>query len=389
MYITPKIIDKEDGSYIVKYRVPEECKCEVEVAMVEEGKEIPIRGAKHVSSFVAKGNAKTSNEFDGPITANYLTSQLQEISKFLDSSRDNIEIRNKPINEDVNELLKVMNSLKSLEDRRDEINLTLDRIDEVLRTYEKVYDKKKEAEGKKCHKLMEESKTIAHVATRVEKEITVPKSNEAVKTKERIKKFEDSMKEAQMGLKKESFYYYDTGVEASFERIDEVKEKIKTYKETLQKFIYYEEMFKFTESETNGSAKIIDTIETEVNWMYKLWEHIKKCQDRFDEYMQLKWNDMDINEMEEQVKKMRTGLQPIKIADRKCNTFVGISEEIKRWGIFIPMIADLKHESMTTPDNRHWTKVCDTLKQSFAVDNSLELKKLWNLRIFDYKDTIE
>ena len=93
--------------------------------------------------------------------------------------------------------------------------------------------------------------------------------------------------------------------------------------------------------------------------------------DRFDEYMELKWNDMDINEMEDQVKKMRTGLQPIKVNDRKCNAFVGVSEEIKRWGIFIPMIADLKHDSMTTPDNRHWTKVCDTLKQNFAVDNSL------------------
>jgi len=30
--------------------------------------------------------------------------------------------------------------------------------------------------------------------------------------------------------------------------------------------------------------------------------------------------------MEDEIKKMRTGLQPIKIADRRCNTFIGISE---------------------------------------------------------------
>lgn len=29
--------------------------------------------------------------------------------------------------------------------------------------------------------------------------------------------------------------------------------------------------------------------------------------------------------MEDLVKKMRQGLQPIKIADRKCNTFLGIT----------------------------------------------------------------
>ena len=86
---------------------------------------------------------------------------------------------------------------------------------------------------------------------------------------------------------------------------------------------------------------------------------------------------------------MRTGLNPIKVQDRKCNTFTGIAEEIKRWGIFIPLISDMKHDSMNTPDGRHWKKVKDTLKQEFTVDDNLELKLLWLLRLFDYKDTIE
>lgn len=30
--------------------------------------------------------------------------------------------------------------------------------------------------------------------------------------------------------------------------------------------------------------------------------------------------------MEDSVKKMRQGLNPIKIADKKCNTFTGITE---------------------------------------------------------------
>lgn len=36
-----------------------------------------------------------------------------------------------------------MTSLKNLEDRKDEIVLTLDRIEEVLKTFDKKYDKKK------------------------------------------------------------------------------------------------------------------------------------------------------------------------------------------------------------------------------------------------------
>jgi hypothetical protein len=42
------------------------------------------------------------NEFDGAIMNNYVTSQIHEISKFLEGAKDTIEIRNKNITEDVN-----------------------------------------------------------------------------------------------------------------------------------------------------------------------------------------------------------------------------------------------------------------------------------------------
>jgi hypothetical protein len=167
--IKPKIIDNEDGTYTVRYKVPEECKCEIKITYKEDNKEENIRGHRFVSSFVAKGNAKLTNEFDGTLMNNHVTSILHEIAKFLEHTKENIEIRNKPITEDVNELLKVMMSLKDLEERRDEIFLSMERIEEVLKTFEKKHDKKKEAEMKKSLKLIEDTKTINHIATRVEK----------------------------------------------------------------------------------------------------------------------------------------------------------------------------------------------------------------------------
>ena len=43
---------------------------------------------------------------------------------------------------------------------------------------------------------------------------------------------------------------------------------------------------------------------------------------------------------------------------------------------------------MFTSDGRHWKKVKDTLKQEFTVGDSLALSLLWNLRLYDYKDTL-
>ena len=50
-YIPAKITDHEDGTYLVKYKAPEECKCEVSINFVEEGKAEPIRGATYITSF--------------------------------------------------------------------------------------------------------------------------------------------------------------------------------------------------------------------------------------------------------------------------------------------------------------------------------------------------
>lgn len=65
---------------------------------------------------------------------NYLTSNLNELGRFMETSRDTIEIRNKNLNENVKELLKVMNSLKDIDEKKEDYALTLDRVEQVIKT---------------------------------------------------------------------------------------------------------------------------------------------------------------------------------------------------------------------------------------------------------------
>ena len=71
----------------------------------------------------------------------------------------------------------------------------------------------KEGDIKKCKKLQEEWKNLSKIAIAVKKDIQGPVKTESDKTKDRIKKFEEiTLKEYLMGLKKESFFSYKTGV---------------------------------------------------------------------------------------------------------------------------------------------------------------------------------
>lgn len=130
-------------------------------------------------------------------------------------------------------------------------------------------------------------------------------------------------------------------------------------------------------------------IENEVGWMEKLWLHIKNCQDKFDKYLKLKWNDINTNDIEDEVKKLRQGLQPIKISDRKCGAFVGISSDIKNWGTFVPMVTDLKDPSMEVKEDRHWIKVKDAVKRDFGKLSELDLKQIWELKLFEIREQID
>lgn len=93
--------------------------------------------------------------------------------------------------------------------------------------------------------------------------------------------------------------------------------------------------------------------------------------------------------MEDEIKKLKKGLLDQKSIDRRASAFLGINEELKRWSTFLPLLGELKDPSMDVEDGRHWRKLKDIVKQDFEVDDNLELKTVWDLKLFDFKDGIE
>jgi len=75
------------------------------------------------------------------------------------------------------------------------------------------------------------------MAQAVKKDIQNPVKAESDKTKDNIKKFEEiTLKEYANGLKKESFFQYKTGIQESFKRIGEVKQKVDEFEEQSKQY---------------------------------------------------------------------------------------------------------------------------------------------------------
>ena len=227
------------------------------------------------------------------------------------------------------------------------------------------------------------------MAQAVKKDIQNPVKAESDKTKDNIKKFEEiTLKEYANGLKKESFFQYKTGIQESFKRIGEVKQKVDEFEEQSKQYEDFAQMFEFPDA-VIGSKKLMEQIRIDVNSVEKLWQRIEISEKVMDEFKKMKWGDINSMDMEDDIKKLRKALTDLRGIDKRSNAFVGINDELKKWATFLPLLGELKDPSMTTEDRRHWKKLKDLVKKEFEVTPTLELEVIWDLKLFDFKDGIE
>jgi len=71
--------------------------------------------------------------------------------------------------------------------------------------------------------------------------------------------------------------------------------------------------------------------------------------------MEAKWVETSPFEMEDEVKTVFKILKEMRV-DKRCNAYIGIQEDIKRWLVFLPLIAELRDPAMR---DRHWKAIKD------------------------------
>lgn len=131
--------------------------------------------------------------------------------------------------------------------------------------------------------------------------------------------------------------------------------------------------------------KDIEAIKITVDNMKVLWDHIDLCQAAFERFNSNKWIETQPFEMEDEVKKLMKTLKDMKV-DKKANAYAGILEEIKKWLVFLPLIAELADPAMR---DRHWDDLKRKVGQQFTIDENLLLKDINELNLGKYQEDVE
>lgn len=374
--------DKDNGSYEVKYQVEEECEVKIEIFFQDDkGKMVPLRGSPYKASFSAKSAAGVNNII-GPAMEKYIKGGLEELHNFIVETTKGAQTKDKNI-QDVKTLISVKDYVDSVYNKNDEIILKLDCLEESLRMFQEK-GHPKDSQVKQSKKLVDEFNNLKKLAKDIRKEITPLVQGEKDKTTNMIKKLEEDLKIYTNELKKRDFYQYKTGVAESKGRLGLVSDELKVFDEKIVDYGYNANKFDNPELIQN-SIKSVDAIKQEIQNMIALWDFIQKMQEVFEVNMSSQWVKSNPGDMEDDIKNKFKALKEMR-CDKKCNTYLGIQDEIKKWLVFLPLITDLRDPAMRP---RHWDSLKKKVQKDFTVDEKLLLRDVFNLNLTKYVEDVE
>ena len=242
----------------------------------------------------------------------------------------------------------------------------------------------KDSQLKAMKKLHDSYNHLRKQAKETKKMIEPFVENETDKNRNMIKRHEDALKTYNQELKKRDFYFYKTGPEEALKKMQEVRDEIKDFEEKNENLGFCAQKFGDEGTITN-SIRAVENIKVELGFMEQLWGHIDLCLKTFDGYMASKWLETKPYDMDEEVKKLFKSAKEIKV-DKRCNAYMGIIDAIKKWAIFLPLIAELREDAMR---DRHWESLKEAIGQKFKVDDKLTLEDVFNLNLGNHKEEVE
>jgi len=242
----------------------------------------------------------------------------------------------------------------------------------------------KDQQLKALQKLNKDWTDLKKIARDTKKEIAPIVAQENDRNKHNIKRLEEDIVQFTQEMRKREFFQYKCGTKTALEKLDGVFDELKVFEGKIQD--YGENASKFGNPDLIQKAiKDIDTIKVTVENMKVLWDHIHVCTEQFSKFMATKWIDTLPFEMEDEVKKLMKTLKDMKV-DKKANAYMGILEEIKKWLIFLPLIAELADQSMR---ERHWDSIRAKVGVNFKIDDNLLLKDIYDLNLGKYQEDVE
>lgn len=357
------------GSYLVYVKLKDEI-----------GTLRPLRGSPFKPSMIQYGK-KRANDFTGPLLSSWIGNTLKQLEEFYRQTETG---RSSKIGEgDIKALIKVMDNIKAMSDKDSEVVRKMDEVMEALHHLEK--------EGIPGEKNLKVLKRISSNFTQLKVEcLQTLTSIQPLRLQmsdaygKKIASFEQELRTYQGGLRKEAYYFYQSGLELAFERIQSATDHLDAKSQEYNDLLLIANNFEYPD-ELVISSKFLGQMRDEVAVAQTLWQHEVERIMLTEFFLVQKWGEVVASDMEDDVKASFKKLKEFK-ADRKSDVFLGMQDIYKRWTVFCPLFAELRDPSMRP---RHWRTLMELCGKNVEVNDSILLRDMWNMELHRFPTEVE
>jgi dynein heavy chain len=374
--------DLDNGVYQCQYDHDVEGDVKISVLFEDDkGEMVSIRGSPYIAKIVA-GGKPADNKMTGGSMDRQIKKEIERLQVQMADTKKEINTKDKDLKE-VKVLLAVKEKVETTMKKSEVITLHIDQLDESLKLFQ-AHKLTKDSQLKALTKLNKDWNDIKKLTRDVKKEIAPFVAQEKSKNEANIKALEEAITQFIQDMKKREFFQYKCGVETALSKLDGVFDELGDFENKIED--YGDNAAKFgTPDQISKAVKDIESIKITVDNMKILWDHIDVCSKSFAEFMATKWLKTEPFEMEDKVKKLQKTLKDMKV-DKRANAYMGILEEIKKWLVFLPMIAELADQSMR---DRHWDMIKKKVGIDFTIDDNLLLKDIYDLNLGKFQEDVE
>ncbi|KAK3247052.1 hypothetical protein CYMTET_43439 [Cymbomonas tetramitiformis] len=163
--------------------------------------------------------------------------------------------------------------------------------------------------------------------------------------------------------------------------VTDLREKLKVQETGAKRIQKYQKLFKVMESKYDE----LDETVGDVDLKEMLWQGKREWADLTEEWGEMKFEDIDITNMEEkvgrfykQVMKAERGLPSNKVVPEQ-------KDKVEEFKGTIPVIASLRNKNLK---ERHWDKVEEIIGRPIVRDGNFTLNSLMALKVMDFAEEI-
>jgi len=342
------VIDNNDGTYTCKYNNSLEGEIQILINFEDDkGAMTPIRGSPYIANFVAGAKAN-DNLMTGPVMIANFKEEVGRLTEYMSAKEKAINLKDKDL-KNVKSLLGVKTEVENGMAKNDDVTLQIDQLQETMDLFTMNKINASKDANMKYNKLNGQWTNIKKISKEVMKTIKPLVAQENDINNQNIKKLEEDIITFTQEMKRREFFQYSCGAQKAIEKLDGVYSELKVFEDGRDTYGDYANKFG-NKDLISKAAKDIEGIKITIDNMKVLWDHIDVCQKAFNKFMTNKWVETQPFEMEDEVKKLMKTLKDMKV-DKRANAYAGILEEIKKWLVFLPLIAELADNAMR---DRHW-----------------------------------